>query len=90
MASNKQLIDDILLIKPDALTEGLKSDDLAAMLKDLRAKAAEAKPREYKIAAGKSVTSKKGILGPGVAVKPEYFPLGQETIDTLIDKGFIV
>ncbi len=113
MASNKQLIEDIILLKPDAVTDGLKNDDLVAMLKDLRpqktadtsealkpdaaaaeAAAAEAaaadEPREYKIAQGKSVTSKKGVLGPGAIVKPEYFSLGQETIDSLIDKGYIV
>jgi len=44
----------------------------------------------YKVAPGKSITSKKGILGPGEEVKTEYMSGGQKTIDDRIKSGHII
>ena len=38
---------------------------------------------------GKAVTSKKGVLGDGDGVMPEYFANGQDTIDSLVEKGYL-
>lgn len=43
---------------------------------------------EYVIASGKSITSKKGILGEGDTAKPEYFAEG--AFEKLVEKKFIV
>lgn len=47
-------------------------------------------PAPFTIAEGKALTSKKGILGPGDEVKPEYLPGGQDTIDKFVKSGHIV
>ena len=44
----------------------------------------------FVIKAGCSLTSLKGILGPGVEVKPEFFIGGQETLDKHKKNGYIV
>lgn len=43
----------------------------------------------YSIKAGKSVTSKRGILGEGEEVKAEDLPGGKETLEDLIVRGFV-
>jgi len=52
-------------------------------------KPVEIKAPVYKVAPGKSITSKKGILGPGEEVKAEYMSGGQKTIDDRIESGHI-
>lgn len=42
------------------------------------------------IAPGRSVTSKKGILGPGNKVLPEYFIGGMDTFIANVKTGIIV
>lgn len=55
---------------------------------------APAKPKapkfEYIVAAGKSITSKKGIRGPGEEIKAAWVPGGQDTIDSLVKSGMVV
>ena len=46
------------------------------------------KPPFY-VADGKSITSLRGILGPGVEVKTSYLPGGKKTLDDLIKKDII-
>jgi len=41
----------------------------------------------YEVAEGKSVTSLRGIRGPGVTVTAEDFPGGQETLDAIVARG---
>lgn len=139
MASNKELIDQIKAINPEAQTDGLKNTELAELLKfvkesvvtqsegvtplqvsnpthtddedaaakaqaqaeaDAAAKAqAEAdaaqqsndEPTEqvYVVVEGQSITSKKGVLGPGAEVKAEYFAGGEEIIESLLERGLI-
>ena len=42
------------------------------------------------VAAGKSVTSKRGIRGEGVEVYPGDFSGGEDTINSLIERGVLV
>ncbi len=49
----------------------------------------------YAIAPGKSITSRKGVLGPGEEVLPRYFneadeAAGMKVIEDLVAKGYIV
>ena len=44
----------------------------------------------YKVAEGKAITSKKGILGPNAEVKAEYLPGGDVTLKELVAKKLIV
>lgn len=134
MPSNKDLIEDILAIDPDAKVEGLKNEQLYALLKELRAKqyVASKQPEiekaatveanlidvltqgkglqisapvehepepepeypatqipTYRVVEGRAITSKRGILGPGSEVRPEFFVNGEAVIAELLEKGTI-
>jgi len=52
--------------------------------------APEKKLPPYSIAEGRSVTSKKGVLGPGDEVRPEWLGGGQKAFDSLLDKKFFI
>jgi hypothetical protein len=43
----------------------------------------------YRIAEGKAVTSKRGILGPGTEVKVEYLTGGATSLDELVAAGYV-
>ena len=58
-------------------------------LAEARAKAEAAIP-PYRIAKGKAVTSRKGILADGEEIKAEYLAGGKETLDTLVDRGVVI
>lgn len=62
------------------------------MAKTKATKAAEEakvkKEPSFYIADGKSLTSKKGILGPGDEVKAEFFN-GENTLEKLINSGHV-
>lgn len=45
---------------------------------------------EYVVAEGKSVTSQRGILGPGTTVSPKDFAAGQEGLDAHLAAGTLV
>jgi hypothetical protein len=45
---------------------------------------------EYKVAEGHSLTSKRGILGPGTVLKPGLFQGGIENLERLVKKGHVV
>lgn len=73
----------------------IKDDRLKAekAVKEQAKKEAKAKQDAippYRIAPGKSLTSKKGVLDEGDEVKAEYFSGGQETLDHNVDRGFII
>jgi hypothetical protein len=46
-------------------------------------------PKGWIVAAGKSITSKKGILDAGDKVEPEYLN-SQASFDHMVELGFIV
>lgn len=67
-----------------------------AEIEAIKAKAAEEaevaskiEPFPYSVKSGKSITSKRGILGEGEEVKVEDLPGGQKTIDDLIERGYV-
>lgn len=52
--------------------------------------AAAAEPTNvHRVAEGKSITSKRGVLGPGDEVRPEYFVGGESVLADLIEKGLV-
>jgi hypothetical protein len=55
-----------------------------------KAKAAAPKAAVYKVAEGKALTSKKGILGPGSEVKAEDLPGGDEALQGLVKSKHVV
>jgi len=85
-------------------TGKLNSKKLTALLSDLRAAEAapaeaapaEAAPAEaapatrYYLRAGKSITSKRGILADGDEVKPDFLAGGSDTISLLLASGHVV
>ena len=53
-------------------------------------KPAAAEPTNvHRVAEGKSITSKRGVLGPGDEVRPEYFVGGESVLADLIEKGLV-
>ena len=73
MASNAELVASIAALSESAATDGLNNAELSALLKKLKAEnesEAEAKADDVpRVAPGKSITSKRGILGPGEEVR---------------------
>ena len=77
MASNAELAASIAALSESAATDGLNNAELSALLKKLKAEneseaEAEAKAEADdvpRVAPGKSITSKRGILGPGEEVR---------------------
>ena len=45
---------------------------------------------EYRVAPGKSLTSKLGMLNAGELLSPGTFPGGLENLERLVDKGYVV
>jgi hypothetical protein len=96
MATKDELKQQILDINPGAQVEDLSHADLSVMLKELSPESAdESKPKKakkkppYSVPAGKSVTSKRGILSD-CEVKAEDFEGEQETLDSLVKSGHVV
>lgn len=50
---------------------------------------AEEPTKVYRVAEGKAITSKRGLIGPGEEVRPEYFANGDEVIANLVAKGIL-
>ena len=81
--------------KPKAVKKAVKSV-LATIERQLSEPAAPPAPpvkpvvTTYRIAPGKAITSKKGVLGPGKEVKAEYLNGGQKTMDASIQSGHII
>jgi hypothetical protein len=97
MASNKDLIKSIVAINPDAKTDGLNNNKLAEMLKGLKAQpiqpeseAVEPRDPAPVVAAGQSITTKRGILGPGEEIGPDDLGGGMESLVALHKAGYVV
>ena len=87
-------------------TKGLTNNELVALVSDLKAKqkdaenpaaeeaqaaaVAEDTRAPYSVAKGKAITSKRGILSEGDEVKASYFVGGKETLNALVDHGYVV
>ncbi len=50
----------------------------------------EVKKFPYSMAPGKSITSRRGIVGPGEEVRAEWFVGGKDTIEKCVKSGHIV
>ena len=78
------------LVKSLKASKDAKAQAEADAKAQAEADAKASKGDEYLVADGKSVTSLKGIRGPGTPVEAKHFPGGQETLDDLIDRGLVV
>lgn len=58
--------------------------------KPAETKPAETKPAGPCVAPGRSVTSLRGLLGPGTVVSARDFACGEESLQALIDCGAVV
>lgn len=82
--------------KSDELDKQYAEEKLAKEKADAEAKAKLAREKAaaeippYRVAPGKATTSLKGILGPDAEVKAEYFADGQDSIDRLVEKGYVI
>ena len=98
MATNKDMIADILKLDENATTEGLNNAQLTKLLKELNADEGElllpdvekVKVAPYSIAQGKAVTCKKGMLEHGDEIKAEYLGGGQDALDLLVNSKVVV
>jgi hypothetical protein len=61
-----------------------------AEIKAIDAVVETVKAVEYMVADGIAITSRKGVLGPGVEVKAEFFKGGEVVLNDLINKGSVV
>lgn len=77
--------DDEATAAADAAADREAANQEAA---DAKAVAAQEKPPFY-LLPGKSITSKRGIIGPGEAVTADDLPGGQATLDARVDSGHI-
>lgn len=64
--------------------EQAEAAEAAAKVEEMKAEA------EYSVAPGCSLTSKRGILGPGVVVTEKDFQAGIETIRNLVKTKHVV
>ncbi len=60
------------------------------MAKEKVEKKVEVKAFPFSVAKGKALTTKRGILGEGKEVKPEYVAGGEATLARLTEAGYIV
>jgi hypothetical protein len=101
MSSNKVLIESIISLAlalgstaPD--TEGKTNAQLVSILNGLKAeKPPEPEPepepeRKFYIAAGKAITSKRGILSDGDEIKVGDLPDGLKALKTFVKSGHVV
>lgn len=79
MASNADLIEEIEKLDSKAATEGLTNKQLAALLKQLKAVTV--------VADGKSIVTRRGVLGPGAEVK--VGDISEEAFERFVNSGHI-
>ena len=79
------------------VTEGLTNAALKDLIRELRAQMGDTDEDEapvvvtrYVVAAGKAITSKRGVLADGDEVKPEFFNNGHTTISMMLKSNTIV
>jgi len=90
-----KVVKDMKKSHPDAAAKVAEDERLAAKeLADAKkakakAKAAEAKPPYY-LADGKSITTKRGLLGPGREIKAEDLAGGQKALDGFVKTKHVI
>lgn len=104
MPSNKELKADIEALSAEldiaVETDGLKNDELVALLSDLRAKLKDAetetvadlaKPAAgYTVAPGKALVTLVGVIAEGKPVTAKHFSGGDKQLKELVAKGYII
>jgi len=91
MASNEDLRTQILELDENAEIDGLKNKELAALLSELKLDATtKPEPVVFRMAPGKAITSRKGILAAGDEVKAEYLNGGLTAIKSFVKAGYIL
>ena len=80
--------------KKSTVEESEKAEDSTVEVEEtakVEDSAVEVKPRQkyYYVCAGRSITSKKGLLESGIQVHDNYFAGGKQSIDRLLKKGTI-
>ena len=102
MPSNTDIIKAIAelseeLEKEAPATEGKNNGELANILSGLKAekkeayeaKAKEGKKPPFSVAAGKAITSKRGILSDGDEIKADDLAGGKEALDAFVKSGHV-
>lgn len=102
MASNQELIEKIKSIDPDAKVAGLTNKDLNEHLKSLNAAKQGGAPTppepetkekvsgSYKVAAGKALTTRRGIKSEGDTITVSDMTGGDEAFKSFLKTGHIV
>lgn len=83
-----EIIDAILALNPDEGLEGKTVAELEPILKALKAEADAAK--EFHVAEGKSLTTKRGILGPGAQITAgDFSGDGGKILASFVESGHV-
>lgn len=94
MPSNKDLIEEILKIDEEAVTDSLNNKQLGALLKKLKSDDVtpepEVKSPAFSVKKGKAITSKRGILADGDEVKADDLAGGEDSLKALVESGHVV
>lgn len=99
MPSNTDIIKDIVefseeLGREAPVTEGKNSGELVNILSGLKAEKKEAKVKAgkkppFSVAAGKAITSRRGILSDGDEVKADDLAGGKEALDAFVKSAHV-
>lgn len=94
MPSNKELQAEIAKVSPGTDTDGLTNAQLQAKLDEARKPAADTdeapKKKGYRVAEGKSMVTKRGILNAGDEIKADDFAGGEDVLKGFVKSGHIV
>lgn len=82
-----ELQTEILLLNPEADTEGLTNKELEAMLAELTETETET---GYRVAEGNAIATLAGIKVEGDSLEPKFFSNGAEDIARLVAAGLVV
>jgi hypothetical protein len=80
-----ELQTEILLLNPEADTEGLTNKELEAMLAELTET-----ETGYRVAEGNAIATLAGIKVGGEGLEPKFFSNGAEDIARLVAAGLVV
>ncbi len=91
MASNAELIEQLTALNPEFVKGDLTNAQMAAMLKAPEPEPEPApKAKGYKVAKGKSLTTKAGIKAAGQEVTANMVGGGEDKLKLLKEKGLLV
>jgi hypothetical protein len=86
--NNAQLTALVAQLEKQKAERGAGGSEAAAAAAAMGAGAAQQRKHPYEVAAGRSITSPRGVLGPGVEVRlTDYAP---DDLENLVALGYIV